>query len=269
MNSLNTAVGFATSIMALEMPEVIKDFYPKPADDVTPLKELNTIVTFGLSVVPFTGPLAKVSSVATGITSFLTGRMKVPAAPDLFVKWSELGVSLSNAAKDYQSVISTSLRDTLDAKIDDKDKGINALLSGGQFLGVAQNFTQADMQAKMTANMKLRAIALALQAQKAFIYRNMVDGTYDGNCVLRIGDESRPDVLTLIGEKYGIAGKIIQEGPSNCFDKHGVQLYTPDILPLDAKEDSCIFNLNVCTFDASTFSGRTIQENCNLQGIST
>lgn len=255
--------------MALEMPEVIKDFWPKPADNVTPLKELNAIVTFGLSVVPFTGSLAKVSSIATGVTGLLTSRMTPPAAPDLFVKWSEVGVSLAAAAKDYQSAISTSLQNTLDAKIDDKDKGINSLLTGGQFLGVAQNFTQADMQAKISTNMKLRAMALALQAQKAFIYRNKVDGTYDGNCVLRIGDETRPDILIKMGEKYGIAGKIIQEGPSNCFDKHGVQLYTPDILPLDAKDDSCIFNLNVCTFDSATFPGRTIQENCNLQGIST
>ncbi|KAH6696647.1 hypothetical protein BKA61DRAFT_710328 [Leptodontidium sp. MPI-SDFR-AT-0119] len=269
MNSLSTAVAFATSIMALEIPQVITDFYPKPQDNVTPIKDLNAIITFGLSVVPFTGALGKVSTIATGVSGLLTGRLKAPEAPDLFVKWSELGVSLAAAAKAYQSTISTSLQNTLDAKIDDKDNGINALLTGGQFLGVSQNFTQADMQAKMSTNMKLRAIALALQAQKAFIYRNKVGGTYDGNCRLRIGEEERPDILTLIGKKYGISGKIIQEGPSNCFDKHGVQLYTPDILPLDAKDDSCIFNLNVCTFNPDTFPGKTIQENCNLQGIST
>ncbi|KAH6676989.1 hypothetical protein F5X68DRAFT_246065 [Plectosphaerella plurivora] len=282
MNSLNTAVSFAASIMALEMPEVINDFWPKPVDDATPMKDVYAMITLGLSVVPFTGVMAKAAAVPKGVVSFLSGQLKPPTPPDLFVKWSDVASSISTAVKDYQAAISNSLKATLAAEVQDATSGINGVLSGGGFLGVAQNFTQSDMQANIIESMKLRSIALALQAQGAFIYRG--DGgcfnsnndaskfcaTVDGKewqYSLRMGEDEQVKIAQKIVDKYGISGEVFLKGPSDCFDEHKVQLFTPEFLPVDPKSP-CIFNLPVCTFNGDTFPGRTIQENCNLQGMS-
>ncbi|KAH7017203.1 hypothetical protein EDB80DRAFT_603466 [Ilyonectria destructans] len=281
MNSLNTAVSFAASIMALEMPAVITDIWPTPEDEATPLKDLYAMITLGLSVVPFTGVMAKAASVPKGVVSFLSGQVKPPVPPNLFVKWSDLGVSISSAVKDYQSAISTSLKSTLNSEIHNETSGINSVLAGGGFLGIAQNFTQADMQANIADSMKLRSIALALQGRKAFIYRSFEGcfnsnndaskfcATVDGKVVqyaLRMGDEEQIDVAAKIIDKYGISKETFLQGPSTCFEEHKVQLFTPDFLPVDPKAP-CIFNLPVCTFDPDTFPGRTIVENCRLQGL--
>ncbi|KAI8396542.1 hypothetical protein FOFC_21090 [Fusarium oxysporum] len=274
------AVNFAASIMSLEMPAVIADFWPTPVDDVTPMKDVYSMITLGLSVVPFTGAMAKAAAVPKAVVSFLSGQLKPPVPPNLFVKWSDVGVSISSAVKDYHAAIANSLKDTLNAEIQDATSGINSLLVGGEFLGVAQNFTQADMQANIIESMKLRSIALALQGQKAFIYRG--EGCFNSNndaskfCAtvngvemqyeLRIGDEERVDIAQIIVDKYGISKETFLQGPSTCFDEHKVQLFTPDILPVNPGAP-CIFNLPVCTFNAETFPGRTIQENCRLQDI--
>ncbi|KAL5600876.1 uncharacterized protein BROUX77_005125 [Berkeleyomyces rouxiae] len=281
MNSLNTAISFAASIMSLEMPAVINDFWPSPPDDSTPFQELTSMITLALSVVPFTGPLKSVSSAPKGVTGFLESQVQTPKTPNLFVKWSELGTSIASAVKDYQSSISTSLQNTLDAAIDDPTSGINSVLAGGGFLGVSQNFTQTDMQTAITDSLKLRSIALALQGRKAFIYRSS-GGCFNSNndaskfCAtvngvetqfaLRMGDEEQQELAGKIINTYGISKEIFLQGPSTCFDQHKVQLYTPEMLPVDSKAP-CIFNLPVCTFDSATFPGRTIVENCKLQGI--
>ncbi|KAH8736119.1 hypothetical protein BGZ61DRAFT_489882 [Ilyonectria robusta] len=281
MNSLNTAVSFAASIMALEMPAVINDIWPSPEDNATPLKEVYSMITLGLSVVPFTGAMAKAAAVPKGVVSFLSGQVKPPVPPNLFVKWSDLGVSISSAVKDYQSAISTSLKSTLNSEIHNETTGINSVLAGGGFLGIAQNFTQADMQANIADSMKLRSIALALQGRKAFIYRGYQGcfnsnndaskfcATVDGKEVqyaLRMGDDEQIDIAAKLIDKYGISKETFLQGPSTCFEEHKVQLFTPEFLPVDPKAP-CIFNLPVCTFDPDTFPGRTIVENCRLQGL--
>lgn len=281
MNALNTAVSFAASIMALEMPAVIKDFWPEPVDDATPMKDVYAMITLGLSVVPFTGAMAKAVTVPKGVVSFLSGQLKPPTPPNLFVKWSDVGASISSAVKDYQSAISTSLKTTLAAEAQDPASGISGVLSGGGFLGVAQNFTQSDMQANIIDSMKLRSIALALQAQKAFIYRGSggcfnsnndaskfcatVDGV-EWQYALRMGEDEQVSIAGKILNDYGIPKEVFLQGPANCFDEHKVQLFTPEFLPVDPKSP-CIFNLPVCTFNADTFPGRTIQENCRLQDM--
>lgn len=283
MNSLNTAISFAASIMSLEIPAVVADFWPEPTDDVTPIKDMVSLVTSALSAVPFTGALATVNTVSGVVANFLTNQMKPPERPNLFVKWSDIGVSIATAVKDYQSTVANSLRTTLDAEIDNPTSGINSILAGGGFLGVAQNFTETDMQKKVADSMKLRSIALLLQGQKAYIYRSTNPA---GTCsngdqpyrlctsatdrpnafALRMGDDTQFDIANLMITKYGISKETFLQGPSDCFDEHGVQLFTPEILPIDASA-KCIFNLPVCTFNADTFPGRTVQENCRLQGI--
>ncbi|RTE84269.1 hypothetical protein BHE90_001122 [Fusarium euwallaceae] len=279
MNSLNTAISFAASIMSLEMPAVVADLWPAPEDNVTPMQDVYSMITLGLSVVPFTGTLAQGAAISQSVIGFLSGKLKVPEKPDLFVKWSDVGTSISTAVKDYQAVISKSLQTTLNAEIDDATSGINSVLAGGGFLGVAQNFTQAEMQESIINNMKLRSIALALQGQKAFVYRSyngcFADrasrhcATVDGQEVqyaLRIGDEEVTEIAQKIIDKYGISPDIFLKGPSDCFDEHKQQLFTPELLTADPKAP-CVFNLPVCTFNSDTFSGRTIRENCKLQEI--
>ncbi|EUC43337.1 hypothetical protein COCMIDRAFT_28175 [Bipolaris oryzae ATCC 44560] len=283
MNSLNTAISFAASIMSLEIPAVVSDFWPEPIDDVTPLKDMVSLVTSALSAVPFTGALATVNTVSGVVVNFLTNQMKPPEQPNLFVKWNDIGVSIAAAVKDYQSTVANSLLTTLDAEIDNPTSGINSNLAGGSFLGVVQNFTETDMQKNFADSMKLRSIALLLQAQKAYIYRstNPAGTCSNGDqhwrlCTsatdrpnafsLRIGDDSPFDITDLMITKYGISKETFLQGPSDCFDEHSVQLFTPEILPIDATA-KCIFNLPVCTFNADTFPGRTVQENCRLQGI--
>ncbi|KAL5598725.1 hypothetical protein BROUX41_003364 [Berkeleyomyces rouxiae] len=281
MNSLNTAVSFAANIMALEMPAIIKDIWPKAPDDSTSLKELTSIVSLGLSVVPFTGALKQAASATKGVTSFLGNQIKPPAQPDLFVKWSDLASSISTVVKDYQAVISTSLQNTLNAEINNETMGINSILAGGGFLGVSQNFTESDMQKGIIESMKLRSIALALQGRKAFVYRSIGGcynpnneaskgcGTVDGvdySYALRMGDEEQQELAGTLINKYGLTAEIFLQGPSACFDRNKVQLYTPEVLPADPKA-ACIFNLPVCTFNRDTFPGRTVAENCRLQGI--
>ncbi|KAH7344285.1 hypothetical protein BKA66DRAFT_434348, partial [Pyrenochaeta sp. MPI-SDFR-AT-0127] len=281
MNSLNTAVSFAAAIMSLEIPAVVADFWPKPLDNVTPFQDVLSMITLGLSAVPFTGALANVNTVAQVVTTFLAQQIKPPQEPDLFVEWSDVAVNIATAVKDYQLTISNSLRNTLDAEVNDATSGINPILAGGGFLGVAQNFTKADMQSKVVDSMKLRSIALLLQGQKAYVYRgsgticNIVD-QYPTLCTkatngpnffqLRMGDNTIDGIAEMMIEKYGISKETFLQGPSDCFDESGVQLFTPAILPLDATA-KCIFNLPVCTFNRDTFPGRTIQENCRLQGL--
>ncbi|KAL5604936.1 uncharacterized protein BROUX77_005122 [Berkeleyomyces rouxiae] len=281
MNALNTAVSFAASIMSLEVPAIINDIWPRPPDDSTPFKELTSMITLGLSVVPFTGALKPAASASKGAINFLGGQVKPPAQPDLFVKWSDLASSISTAVQDYQSTISASLHNTLNAEINNETSGINPILAGGGFLGISQNFTQANMQKGIIDSMKLRSIALALQGRKAFVYRSIggcynpnneaskACGTVDGvdySYAFRIGDDEDPKLVTKLIEKYGITKDTIMHGPSTCFDRHKVQLYTPEILPADPTAP-CIFNLPVCTFNRDTFPGRTIVENCRLQGM--
>jgi hypothetical protein len=281
MNSLNTAASFAAAIMSLEIPAVISDFWPRPKDDVTRKKEIIAMITSALGAVPFTGPLAKVNGAASGVAGFLNARLKPPKGEDSFVKWSDVGPSISAAVKEYQASIAESLRTTLDAKINDPTSGISSILAGGAFLGVPQNFTQADMQKKVADSMKLRAISLVLQAQKAYVYRSTSDFCSNGDqpsrlCTsatnvpnsfqLRIGDDAPFDIPNAMITKYNISKETFLQGPSDCFDESGVQLFTPEILPINASA-KCIFNLPVCTFNPDTFPGRTVQENCRLQGI--
>ncbi|KAG9233223.1 hypothetical protein BJ875DRAFT_464769 [Amylocarpus encephaloides] len=145
MNSLNTAIGFASSIAGLTLPGVVADFYPKPKDDITPLQTISKVFTTVLGMVPFTGSVSTATGVVTGSVIFLTSRLKIPAQPDRFMAWSDVSSSLSQVLSDYQANVATSLKSILDTKVNETG-GINELLGGGAFLGVAQNFTQTDLQ---------------------------------------------------------------------------------------------------------------------------
>ncbi|KAH9224453.1 hypothetical protein DL95DRAFT_439618 [Leptodontidium sp. 2 PMI_412] len=277
MNSLNTAITFASSIMSLDMPAIIKDLWPAADDSTTSAKELTSIISLGLSVIPFTGTLSTVAGVAKGVNSFVGTQLQPATAPDLFVKWSDLASSISTAVQAYQSAVSKSLDDTINAGLDDSKTGVNLMLSGGGFLGVSHNFTQTDMQSEITDNLKLRSMALALQGLKAYIYRATGDcfnanndpykfcATINGTkweYFLMVGDDFAQDVGTkLLG--YGLKPEVFLQGPADCLDKYGVQLFTPAMLT----SNECVFNLPVCTPGSTDNIVGSIHETCQKLGL--
>ncbi|KAH6673213.1 hypothetical protein B0J14DRAFT_701164 [Halenospora varia] len=291
MNSINTAITFASSIASLTLPSIVSDFYPKPKDNVTPLITASKIFTTALGVIPFTGAVSTAASAVSGSVSFLAGRIKPPTETNLFVKWSDVAASLATVVSDYQAAVSTSLKATLDAKVDDSGNGILGVLSGGGFLGIAQNFTQADLQSKVTDSINIYAIGLVLQAQGVFVYRypsgcteeyyaelcvDKADGSGKAGYSLIKSDgnsnaELQDDTAKLLLEKYGFTKDMIFTGPAGCFDANGKkQLVDPftDALPLD-KTSQCLFNLQVCGREETGWdSKKGIVDNCrDNQGL--
>ncbi|KAL5317676.1 hypothetical protein ACEPPN_014774 [Leptodophora sp. 'Broadleaf-Isolate-01'] len=277
MNSLNTAITFASSIMSLNMPAIIKDLWLAADDSTTSAKELFSIISLGLSVIPFTGTLSTVAGVAKGVNSFVGTQLQPATAPDLFVKWSDLASSISTTVQAYQSAVSKSLDDTINAGLDDSKTGVNLMLSGGGFLGASHNFTQTDMQSEITDNLKLRSMAPALQGLKAYIYRATGDcfnanndpykfcATINGTkweYFLMAGDDFAQEVGTkLLG--YGLKPEVFLQGPADCLDKYGVQLFTPPMLT----SSECVFNLPVCTPGSANNIVGSIHETCQKLGL--
>ncbi|XP_014562452.1 hypothetical protein COCVIDRAFT_10862 [Bipolaris victoriae FI3] len=164
MNSLNTAVTFASSIISLKLGEVVADVYPDPKDDITPLKNIGSMVSSVLGVISFTGAVASTVTAVNGGLGFALRRATPPTPPDRFVAWTNLGQTMSDVLSDFQRFISDSLDRSLNAVVDDPTDGINELIKGGGFLGVSENFTQSDLQTIVTESITRHAIGLALQA---------------------------------------------------------------------------------------------------------
>ncbi|KAF2850374.1 hypothetical protein T440DRAFT_532187 [Plenodomus tracheiphilus IPT5] len=273
MNCLNTAIGFATSILSLKLPEIVQDLFPDPKDDVTPLATMIQVVNGVLAVVPFTGAVSTASTVVSTGLGFLSGRVKPPAATDRFLAWSDISSSMSEVLKDYQTAVSNSVKAVLDAPIDDPDNGINGILAGGNFLGVSQNFTQDDVQKLVIDSITVSALGLALQAQKAFVVRffnqercndeneNTLCIQNDGSSTFtqwsllkRSGDANAGSLIDeskLLLDKYGLTKLEFLKGPTNCFDNNDKKQLTNPFnqgLPLDSKAE-CVFNVLVCDID--------------------
>ncbi|KAH7078769.1 hypothetical protein BKA63DRAFT_507080 [Paraphoma chrysanthemicola] len=273
MNSLNTAVGFATSILSLKLPEIVQDIYPDPKDDVTSLKTAFQIISGVISVVPFTGAVSTAASAVSGGLGFINGRLQPPAPTDRFLAWSDISGTMSDVLRDYQSAISGAITRTLNAPIDDPDNGINGILKDGAFLGISQNFTQKDVQDAVIDSITISALGFALQAQKAFVTRffNQIRCTESENtlCIQNDGSDtftqwsllkrsdrsnagSLIDQAKVLTDKYGLTKLEFLKGPTNCYDNNGKQQLTNRAfeqgLPLDPKAE-CVFNLLVCDID--------------------
>lgn len=125
MNGLNTAITFASSIISLRLGEIVQDVYPDPKDDITPLKNIGSMFSSILGVIPFTGAVATGASVVNGGLGFVLKRATPPASPDRFLAWSNIGKSMSDVLSDFQRTVSDSLDNSLDAVIDDPTNGIS------------------------------------------------------------------------------------------------------------------------------------------------
>ncbi|EOD48349.1 hypothetical protein UCRNP2_4901 [Neofusicoccum parvum UCRNP2] len=296
MNSLNTAITFASSIMGLKLPSIVNDFYPKPKDDITPLKNIVRMFSTVLSVVPFTGQVATVASGASSGLSFLSTQMTPPEAPDLYMSWSNVASSLGEVVTQYQASVSDSIQRTIDAQVNTTG-GINEIVAGGNFLGVTQNFTQADLQETVLSVIETFSIGLTLQAQKIFIYRDSYSGDtecrtpYLGGwteyCVMDAGGggpvyyfllksdgdsnaEPQLDAADLMVNKYGLTQSQFMEIPTHCYDQNNKQqLAFPfdNALPLSATTP-CVFNLLVCDASDRADINKGIVDWCrNDQGL--
>ncbi|CAG8972587.1 hypothetical protein HYALB_00011319 [Hymenoscyphus albidus] len=302
MNSLHTAVMFATSIMSLIIPQVVNDLNPPRKNRDTPMKNMVGLISLVLGFIPWSGEMAKFGeqiSNARFSASHASGRMKPTVQPDKFMIWGDVAASLGELAQDYQRAVATELKRLLDSPIDAKD-GLGGLLGGGGFLGIAQNFTQADLQERVTDVITRRSIALVLQEQKAFIWRypnGCKDyGKADVMCVddgdsiggkagyrLMKPDRFKPNNANSMEEaaglllgKYGMTKDELFMGPVRCFINNGrQQLADPfgDNLPTNKSVD-CLFNLQICDKvrglgerNVHVRGRKSIIENCRDQGL--
>ncbi|KAI8931852.1 hypothetical protein NX059_010758 [Plenodomus lindquistii] len=288
-NALNTAAGFATSIIGLKLPEIVQDLFPAPKDDITLLRPFIVMSAGVLSMVPVTGALLVGSTaIGTGLI-FSSSTAFIPPTADTFFQWSNVASSMGDVLREWQGSISDYITRTIDAPVDDPNNGINKILEGGNFLGVSQNFTQSDLQDLVIDSITVNALGLALQARRAFIVRfiNMERCTENDNSlciqgdtltgyslVVRSGDAnagSLGDETKLIVEKYGLTKEQALKGPADCFDKNGKKQLAGNPfekgMPTDPKE-LCNFNLQVCEIDNSLVIDLGIVDYCQeIQGL--
>lgn len=291
VNSLNTAINFAASIISLKLPDIVKDVYPDPKDDITPLKNLGTMFGTVLGFIPFTGAIATgVAGVQTGLNFVLT-QAKPPAPTDKFLAWSNVASSTADMVSQYQSVVSNLITQTLDSDFDDLNIGIRRAIRGGSFMGDSRNVTQDALQKQTVDIITMNALSLALQAQKFFVSKFT---TSSGNCaeesaaLLCIDDGSSAvqysllradgddnavleiDMAQKLVDNYGLTKESMLKGPADCLDKNnGKQLVTPldQGIAADARAP-CMFMLLVCArTPAAPGEDIGIVPRCRQQGV--
>lgn len=169
MNSVNTAVSFASSILSLKLPGIVSDFLPETVENTTPLQTVIRMFTTVLGLVPLTGPIATGRNAVNQGLGFLLASLTPPEATDKFVQWSNVAGSLSQVGGDYQSTVSSTIDKIIQANPLDPDLGIASLLSGGNFLGVTQNFTSSDLQSGVDSALTRAAIAAAITASGTYV----------------------------------------------------------------------------------------------------
>ncbi|KAK8104359.1 uncharacterized protein PG998_011392 [Apiospora kogelbergensis] len=264
MNSLNTAITFASSIISLTLPGVVSDFSIKPKDDVTPMKNLYKAMTTILGLIPFTGPVATGASALTQGVNFIMGEVKVPEPTDKFVTWSNVAGQMGNVVTGYQNQLSTSFKKILDAPVDDANAGILKIIAQGAFLGYSQNVTQADLQKGVIDTFRVYSAGLALRAQGMQLSvsdnTNPANGNTcrdsvgqwgaaascrdDGNGkwrqVVMVDKDGYPQesIMQKLIDSYGLTPDVALQDNVDCKDEDP----TKDSLPLDPKT-KCLFTL--------------------------
>lgn len=267
------------------------DVYPDPKDDVTVLKLFTRVFGSTLGTIPFTGALGSAATVVSETAMLVSGSLIPPEPEDRFLAWTNVASSMGILVQSWQSSISSSFQDTIEAQAS-ATNGIVPLVSDGKFLGTSQNVTQAEMQEQVVKSLELYAMGLALQAQRAFVFRSQLwredigcreagretacvqeeDGQWRSYSLVRPknGDEvtTMEDVAATMQDKYGMTKQQMFKDVSDCFDDAGgVQLVYPfgDFLPLDSSQ-KCIFHLQVCT--NMLVDDQSIMEQCKGQGLS-
>lgn len=173
MNTLYNAVSLAGNIITLTLPGIVTGVYPDSKDDVTVLKLFTRVFGGTLGTIPFTEALGGAATVASGTTMLVSGSLIPPEPEDRFLAWTNGTSSMGILVQSLQSSISSSFQDIIEAQASAAN-GIVPLVSDGKFLGTSQNVTQAEMQEQAVKSLELYAMGLALQAQRAFVFRNQL-----------------------------------------------------------------------------------------------
>ncbi|KAF4432689.1 hypothetical protein F53441_13806 [Fusarium austroafricanum] len=288
MNSVNTAITFATNIISLKLGEIVSDLYPKPKDDVTPFNAVIRAISSTLAVVPMTGGLANIGKGAFDKSVGYIFSVVKPPTTDKFLQWTNVAASLAGVVQDYQAAVSDSFKKIIDTPVADAG-GIYAQLEGGRFLGISQNFTQSDLQKQMIDSFTLYSIGLALQAQKIFVNRMtgiarkhddssasyMVDGD-DGKYIqysLLQADGSNSNLMLDIGQKltdkYGLSKERFLGDVFKCWEQNGKKQLADgfgDVLPIDPNTP-CLLNMQVCDMVGVEWSKKSIIDVCRENGL--
>ncbi|EHA46917.1 hypothetical protein MGG_08696 [Pyricularia oryzae 70-15] len=293
MNSLNTAITFASSILSLTLPGISTDFIPTVVDNITPFKMIVSMIGSVISAVPIAGPVKDGLGKASQAANSLLSLSKPPIPADKFLTWSNIAGSLGEAVKAYQSSLTGAFRTAINAPFE-APNGMGPLLLGGQFLGVSQNITQDDVQGPVIEALTRFAVSLALQSQKVFVMRMtglaqcppnfdtpdrlcQQDGDTFTTFSLSTanGETTKPatDFAQKMNDKYGLTKDVYLLGVAKCFDDNGQkQLAIPfddgNPMPLD-KNTPCLFNLLMCPMTvADTFGSDGIANTCrNKYGV--
>jgi hypothetical protein len=125
MNGLNTAITFASSIISLKLGQIVQDVYPDPKDDITPLKNVGSMVSSVLSIIPFTGAVASAAGAVNNGLGFVLAHATPPEPVNKFLAWSNVANSMGDVIKDFQATVSNSIDAILDAEIDNPTNGIS------------------------------------------------------------------------------------------------------------------------------------------------
>ncbi|KAK8061901.1 hypothetical protein PG994_008267 [Apiospora phragmitis] len=264
MNSINTAITFASSIISLTLPGIVSDLSISPPDDVTPMKNLYKAMTTIIGLVPFTGPIATGASALTQGVNFIMDQVKPPEPTDQFVAWSNIAGQMGNVVSGYQSQVSAGFKKILDAPVDDANSGILKVIAQGAFLGYSQNVTQADLQKGVIDTFRVYSAGLALRAQglqlsvandsnpangnscvdSAKQWGAAADCRDDGNGhwrqVVLVDKDGYPQeaIMQKLIDNYGLTKEVALQDNVDCNNADP----TTDSLPLDPKT-KCLFTL--------------------------
>ncbi|CAL3972068.1 hypothetical protein PZA11_005281 [Diplocarpon coronariae] len=255
MNSINTAISFASSIISMTLPSIVADFH-QPPDDTTPLEAMMKLTTMIVGVIPGVG--GQVLANANTLLSMITFPTQ---SETTFLQWSDVSSSLATVVTDWQAAVSDAFKATIDADPSSK-QGINTIVSGGSFLGVSKNFTQDELQATVIDSLKLYSVSLALQAEKVYVYRGAAyssckEASSAEYCVegrkhiLAKGPEGQDAYVDTLINKYGMTKDRIFLGTISCFEKNGKKQLADgfaDSVPIDSNAE-CLFNVQVCLND--------------------
>lgn len=288
MNQLYTALIATSNILSLKLPTIVTDLYPKPRDNITPLKTMTRVFAGALSIFPFTGPVNTAAGAISSAVGFISTNLKAPTPPDEFLQWSNIANSMGKMVQAWQGSLSDSIQTTIDAQAN-VTGGIYQVIRDGKFLGAHRNVTQTELQDNILRSMELYTIGLILQSQGVFVLKSQP--ITDGECkeygshylcvdegngvkrqylVTRRDKEdnalSQEDLVNKLTGTYELTREQIMLETADCFTAVGREQGAypfGDTLPVDPAT-KCIFNLNVCESD---FSREGIIKMCRDLGV--
>ncbi|KAK2001135.1 hypothetical protein LX36DRAFT_653634 [Colletotrichum falcatum] len=283
VNNLNLALTYTVAILGMKLPKLVNELWPKPKDNVTPVKMAFAWFNGLTNAFPITATFGAVAGSAAaavqGNNIIFGGMMQTPQSDYSYVKWSTIADQLGTTLDKYKGAVSAYAQNVINAPINDTKYGINSVVHGGKYLLRNKNFTQDDIENWMYRTVSINAMGMILQAQNIYILRtyNLSDcdpGKYYESAfycqqqpnnlwtryrLTKMGSlDAVPEwrVASTLMNTYNLTKEDIYLGPTSCFDTHNHEnLYNPwetasDGYLLDPLAP-CNFNLNVCTIDAA------------------